>query len=144
MKRILYGIFYSFAMFSLGLITGLKGCSKDVITPLEQTVTVEKFPEEVSSQARVTTKKNTQKNVVVSQTVKTERYGNITTQSLFPRSHFSYNHTLALQAFILNTEFLLGWEYRYKRIQFHSLTGYNYRNQRFVYGFGLGYTLIQW
>lgn len=142
MKKYVKIILTCLGCFCIGFILGLKSCRSNV-QPLSSKVIAERNAQEVSSEPKTKVNK-TQSLVSVSQTVNTERYGKITTETVFQRKDFDYNHCLAVNAFALNSEVLLGFEYRYKKFKIHTLAGYHYKEQSFSYGLGIGYVIKKW
>lgn len=142
MKKYVKIILTCLGCFCIGFISGLKSCRSNV-TPLASTVTVERHQNEVDTEPKIKVEK-TQDLVSVAQTVNTERYGTITAETVFQRKDFSYRHCLAVNAFALNSEALLGFEYRYKNLKLHALAGYNYHQRIFSYGLGIGYVIKTW
>lgn len=142
MKKYVRIVLTCLSCFCIGFVLGLQSCRSNV-TPLASMVTVERHHDEVSAEPEIKVMK-TKDIVTVSQAVQTERYGKIVTETVFNRKDFAYNHCLAVNAYVLNTDALLGLEYRYKRFKIHALAGYNYRQSVFSYGLGIGYVIKTW
>lgn len=142
MKQYVKIILTCLSCFCVGFVLGLQGCRSEV-KPLASSVTAEKNKNEVDAKPDVKVDK-TADFVKVTKAVNTERYGKIVTETVFQRQDFAYTHCLALNAYVLNTDALLGIEYRYKRFKIHALAGYNYRQSVFSYGLGIGYVIKTW
>lgn len=142
MKKYVKIILTCLGCFCIGFISGLNSCRSNV-QPVSSKAAAERNAEEVASRPQVKVSK-TPEIVTVSQAVDTVRYGTITSETVFQRKDFAYNHCLAVHAFVLNTEALLGMEYRYKNFKIHALAGYNYHQRIFSYGLGAGYVIKKW